>query len=132
MQLIWQPGIAVGPFYFDHPRQEYEQDFNLEYYELEGSDRTTYEIRDLDLDLLFEKDLIVTISCRRELLYKDRNLIGMTLDQLMTIIQLPKHDVYERYDIELGDFHVYSFFPVGLQAWLLEGRVNTILVNNAR
>lgn len=90
-----------------------------------------YSIEYPQITLFVENGLIEEIACYEELLYKGRNLIGMTIEEFF--LHTGENFVGE---IDCLDFeddnipqYVYEFESIGLQVWVkgIEGNILTII-----
>lgn len=93
-----------------------------------------YEFDYPRITLFVENSVIEEISCYEELLYKGRNLIGMTIEEFIS--HTGENFIGEIDCLDFEEDHipqyVYEFESIGLQVWVkgLGGTIVTIIVSS--
>lgn len=133
MIAIFQPFECIGEFVFGTSINDYKNEFKFTLYPKEGTnDCDKYNIDNPDLSLYVdENNLIESINCRDECLYKGRNLIGMTIEDFIS------HTGEKYYgEIDILDYeddgvpqYVYEFDDIGLQVWCKNNIIVTIIAS---
>jgi hypothetical protein len=130
------PFEGVGKFSLNKSIQVYLENFH---FEIEDFSKDKYApsihyiLSHPDITLFVENDIINSISCYEELIYKGRNLINLTLDQFISITEEYYTEVDElNFDDDDIPQYVYEFENLGLQVWEKgkDGRIVTIIVNS--
>ncbi|MBP3195176.1 MAG: hypothetical protein J6M05_05875 [Cardiobacteriaceae bacterium] len=140
MYMTFIPFERVGIFQLDDDVTKY---FNiLSEYEYEPADEYGNEyyhfsknyIDDINSDTHFVEvtnGKIRTVFCYNELIYKNINLIGLTIDEFKKITEsdyVGEVDVRDFHENEPPEY-VYEFEEIGAQVWTHYGRVVTIIVS---
>ncbi len=131
MIMYFIPFDCIGDFVLKSKISNYTKDFQFNY--VPADDTTeweTYEEQHLNLSIYVENEIIQSISCNEECLYKGRNIIGMNIDEFMSFYNIePVGKVDKLYinDDETQD--IYEFDDIGLQAWCSKGIIVTAIVS---
>ena len=133
MILKWIPMKSVGPFKFGSLIQKYHEKFCLkripdEYNEKVGWD--VYGISDEDIRIYFEEGKIEAVSCETNCIYKDIDMIGMAIEELINILG-NEPDVVGSEELSDGQQEVYDFDKLGLQLWVKKGIVVAAICNGS-
>ncbi|MEP3476373.1 MAG: hypothetical protein ABJN57_09160 [Hyphomicrobiales bacterium] len=83
----WIPHVGLGPFKYETSVQEYMSEFDLILEKEENKkdyDWDTYNIIGTDKCIWTEDDIIMSIRCDDQFNYNEKNLIGMTEDELFS------------------------------------------------
>ncbi|UJH66381.1 hypothetical protein [Allomuricauda sp. SCSIO 65647] len=131
MVPVFEPFVGIGDFELDTTIDKYLGDYNFKILNKDGKyDCDKYIIDNPDMSLYVdENNIIESISCREECLYKGRNIIGMNIDEFINYYDIaPVGDV----DImpigeEMQD--VYEFDDIGLQVWCVNDKIVTIIAS---
>lgn len=121
----WDPGVGVGAFRYGDLISVYLSKFDLELTVPEKSSDTgwgRYEIADGEVIVWTEGGRIVGVRCEEEFVYKQQNLIGMTQEQLVTLMGEPD-EIGD--DVELEDGSVYTpyeYEDLALEVWFTNGK----------
>lgn len=88
------------------------------------------DIKDDSHFLSVEDGKIRSIFCYEELIYKNTNLIGLTLDEFIKITESNYVGEVDEMDIHEDEppEYVYEFDGIGAQVWTHYGRVVTVIV----
>ncbi len=127
----WTPLKGIGPFEFGcildknlcerydlrEVPEEYNKAVGWVVYMLKQDDR-----------LFTEDNKVVSFLCSSKILYHDQNLIGMTIDQVTSLLDSEPSSV-ESEELSEGVQDVYEFDELGLQLWVAKGMVVTAIVN---
>lgn len=128
----WIPLKKVGTFTFGSSIEDYIEKYSLmhipEEYN-EAVDWAVYKINENDR-VYAEGGRVVSVSCSSRCLYKKKNLIGISIDQIPLILGTT-HDTVETEELSDGPQQVYEFDQLGLQLWVRKGRVVTAIFNAA-
>ncbi|MBA3987485.1 MAG: hypothetical protein H0X63_13150 [Flavobacteriales bacterium] len=111
------PTSSVGPFKLGTKISKYEK-FDLDYFPPdESTGWATYKMRDPELEIYTEEEIIISIACREVCNYKGQNLIGLPFKELMRLINERPEDKDEII-MEDGELQiVYEFYNFGLEVW---------------
>jgi hypothetical protein len=118
---IWNPLISVGPFRFGAPAQPMIQQYNLELVELPGEviDWYTYEIPCLESRVCVRDFVIDTVGCYDSLIYKGRNLLGISTDEAKAILG----DDWIVDDEEIGGQTLIMYENLNLFLWVRDDTI---------
>ena len=125
VRLDWVPLKGVGPFMFEEAIASYIDNFGL--IEVpEGDDEITnwsnYEMPGYGIDLYVEDGKIVSICCEYQCFFRGKNLIGLTLQEVIEVVGLePEKDVDTIELADDGEQLVYEFDDAALQLWTKDG-----------
>lgn len=129
----WTPRKQLGPFEFgaffnkdlleNYSVVEVPEEYNS------SVDWTVYKFNQ-DGRVFLEDDKIVSILSTSEVFYHDKNLVGMQIDQIINLLD-SEPDSIESEEMSDGVEYVYEFEQLGLQLWISEGVVVTVIVNDA-
>jgi hypothetical protein len=128
----WIPQKKVGPFKFGHSIKEYIQKYNLVSIPEEYNEKASWSVYKVGEDdrIYVEEDKIVSILCCSKCLYKDRNLIGMSIDEV-SILLGSKPDEKDMVELSNGLQEVYEYDQFGLQLWVMNGNVITAIIDDS-
>ena len=134
MIAIFQPFQGVGDFMFNSPIIDYLDLYKFTIYRKDGNyDCDKYNIDNPDMSLYVDdNNIIESINCHEECLYKGRNLIGMTIEEFIS------HTGEKYYgEIDVLDYeddgvpqYVYEFDDIGLQVWCKKNVIVTIIASS--
>ncbi len=119
MLIYLVPFERVAEFEFNSDIKQYFNQYEFDYTPVEDiTDYEIYEIEDLGISLYVENDVIESIVCRYECLYKGRNIIGMDIDEFINFYDVsPSDEVDSVYVSNTELQYVYEFDELGLQIW---------------
>lgn len=124
--LLWEPLLSVGPFKFDTLIQSYIEPYNLNF--VEAADEVvnwdTYATSDKNVYIDVEDSKIVAISCYKHLFYKGKNLVGLSLSEIRTMLG-KENEVGD----QIGEKIPIEYYSLSLQVWLKEGYVTNVTCN---
>lgn len=133
MIAIFQPFESVGGFMFNKSITDYLGLYKFTIYQKDGDyDCDKYNIDNPDISLYVDdNDIIESINCREELIYKGRNLIGMSIEEFIS-------HTGEKYYREIDELnfdedkipqYVYEFDDIGLQVWCKNDKIITVIAS---
>jgi hypothetical protein len=115
----WIPLIAVGPVKFGEPVLPLIKKYQLiREPEYDAPGWESYEFPSSGEIVSVEDSSIVNISCYENILYKGKNLLGLSLDEVRFLIGL-EDEFGEKIE---GQIPV-EYFRLGLQIWLEDSSV---------
>lgn len=132
------PFESVGEFYINDSIENYldSYSFTVEDFSNENTPSLNYRIDNPEITLFIDKGIIDYIGCYEELLYKGRNLIGMTISEFMNHTNENYYGEIDELDFEDDNIpqFVYEFENIGLQVWEKgkDGKIVTVLVNSKK
>lgn len=132
MILTFEPFIKVGEFELDTSIDRYLESYQFQKTDKDESGYESYILDQPSLSLFCEEDTIVSISCDDELLYKGRNLIGISIDEFISIVGMSNDGEIDELNFEDDGIPqlVYEFDEIGLQVWTKKGIIITIIASN--
>ncbi len=130
---VWIPNQSLGPVKLGAPIRDYIEMLALkreQYDQSLGSPEPHYEVSGVDLSIYVENDLVETLLSEEVFLYKGVNLIGLRREDLTRLMgrepsETDEIDLSE--DDEEPPYLVYDYDGLGLQVWLLGGRVESAI-----
>lgn len=129
MILYLTPLIGINEFTFKSDIRNYNN-FDFHYTPMNVIGYDTYDIDNSGLSIYAGNNLIESIACTKDLLYKGRNMIGMSIDEFKSHYNLnPSGDIDTLFvdDDETQD--VYEFDEVGLQIWCRNNVIVTAIAS---
>ena len=113
MIAIFKPFKGVGDFMFNKSIIDYINLHQFTIYRKNGNyDCDKYNIDNPDISLyVSDNDIIESISCHEECLYKGRNLIGMTVEEFISDTDEKYYGEVDKLDFEDDGIpqYVYEF-----------------------
>ena len=130
----WVPLESIGPFLFNDEISRYISEYALsplsEKCSITGW--ITYGRKGLDLQIHVENRHVTSIACYEECLYRVRNLIGMSFDEVCSFIGFSPNGEVDRIDLDEDDSQlVYEFDSLSLQVWVKGDTVVTVFCGPA-
>lgn len=125
------PFEAVGIFQIGKKITEYDCKFEIEKHEFNTFRSEHYSIDHPKITLFVMNDVIDSIACYEECLFKGRNLIGMNLNEFMVFTgeeYTGKPDPLEFEEDGVPQW-VYEFEGLGLQVWTKNDNIVTVIVS---
>ena len=130
-ELVWNPSKGIGPFQIGVKIEEYIHEFDLELVleEMKDSDDwEAYRIKNRDDIRIYSVDSKVeSIACYMHCNYKGNNLIGMTIKQLINVLNTEPEEEVDKYDLDDGIQFVYEFDIYGCQVWVKDNIIVTFI-----
>lgn len=129
VKLEWIPLQRLGDFKFGESIEPYIEPYGLysipdEYENSVGWD--VYGMENIGIRIYTENGVITSIACYEECLYEGKNLIGMELVDVVSVIKVnPSADV-DIIEIDNEPQEVYEFDDIEAQVWVKNGKVVTI------
>lgn len=127
---------SVGILKLNTAIKEYESllVFTIEDYSDLSAPSTNYSLKNPSITIFVIEGIIDSIACYEELFYKDKNLLGITIEEFMDFTkEIPSEEVDEL-NFEHDDIpqFVYEFEKIGLQVWSKgkKGKIVTVIVNS--
>lgn len=129
MILYLSPRIGVNEFTFKSDINEYTN-FDFHYTRTNGTGYDTYDIDDSGLSIYVENNLIESIACTEELLYKGCNIIGMYITEFMSYYEVDHSGSVDKIFVNNEELQeVYEFDTLGLQLWCRKDKVTTAIAS---
>ncbi|MBT2622611.1 hypothetical protein [Chryseobacterium sp. ISL-6] len=128
------PFTGVGEFVIGRPIDHYKKDFEFLIKDFNSSSTPSinYTIYNPETTVFTENNIIDSIACYEEVLYKGKNLIGITVNEFLLFTD-ETYTCVEELDFEEDNISqfVYEFEKMGLQVWEKgkNGKIITIIVN---
>lgn len=130
------PFERVGEFILNDSIEKYIDlfSFTIEDYSNEIAPSVNYSIDQLEITLFVHNKAIESIACYEELLFKGKNLIGMTIADFINHTNENYYGKIDELDFEDDNIpqYVYEFESMGLQVWTKgkQGNIVTIIVSS--
>ena len=132
LDYTWVPTKSIGQIKIGSPVQPYVQDGLIAPAE-DVSDLGQY-LSDANETVLVEVDgdgNVESVLLNRECLYKGRNLIGMTLDEVSALLNAPPDEVADPFAVDEGGLETPAYFEAfGLTLGLRGGLVRTVDIDD--
>ena len=111
MIAFFQPFQGIGDFTFNESISNYLNSYEFTIYPKEGEyDCDKYNIDNIDISLYLDhNNIIESISCREECLYKGRNLIGMSIEEFISHTGEKYYGEIDKLDFE--DDNIPQYVP---------------------
>jgi len=128
----WVPNIRLGQIFLGEDINVYVNNLGAILQDEEkGSDDCTswvsYALPDPDVFIDVENQKVVSITSYRDFIYKNKNLIDMSIIELEDVLGCSADEVGETIFYDDADQKTpYEFFDLGLQVWVSEKRVVSI------
>jgi hypothetical protein len=136
IELVWNPSKGIGPFQIGVEIKKYINEFNLELVSdemKEGYEWETYRIKGRDDIRIFSEDSkVVSILCDEYCFYKGKNLIGITIEQLINALNTKPNDKVDEIDLDDGFHYVYDFDDYSCQVWVKDNKTESFTCNAYR
>ncbi len=125
-ELHWEPLVSVGSFKFDELIQKYIDQYDLRFTDAadELLNWDSYSTPDKNVYIDTEDSRIVAISCYEHFFYKEKNLIGLSLNEIRTLLG-HESEIGE----QIGEAIPVEYDALSLQLWLKEGYVTNVTCN---
>ena len=119
--LLWEPNHSLGGVSLGRDIAIYIEEYGLSKDESnidDGTNWDTYNSTYLDLEIHSDAGKIVSITTETELIYQGENLIGLTVEQVTSLLGRTADEIGESVEYEDGEIQTpYDFFDLGLQLW---------------
>ncbi|MCB2263519.1 MAG: hypothetical protein LGR52_11405 [Candidatus Thiosymbion ectosymbiont of Robbea hypermnestra] len=130
-EMIFEPLQGVGPFPFGEAIEPLINKLGLIEVPEENVDATgwiTYRMPGQDIRIHSEDGKIISIACYEDCWYKGKNLIGLTLQDIVRLLG-PTTLSDEPNVIEIDDDEevVYEIESIDVQLWVRNGIVVTVI-----
>lgn len=130
------PFECIGEFKFENLITGYSEKHSFEYLkDTDDIDLDSYIINEAGISLYVnsKSQIIESISCKQECLYKGRNLIGMHIDEFVSHTGEKYYGEIDEVDFEEDNIpqYVYEFDDIGLQVWTKNDIVVTVIASSA-
>ena len=128
INLEWVPLERIGPFIFGSMIDKYCEKYELNLSPEEYNEKVGWEVYKGgdDIRIYLEMGRIESVSCSATFNYQGINIIGKPVDKAIDLINR-KPDNIEIEELFEGPQEVYNFDPVGLQVWVKNGLVVTVI-----
>lgn len=131
MKSILIPNISLGIFKFNDAIKNYVDTYNFEISAKDESGYEGYSFHDPETSIFVEGGIIVSVASYKECIYRERNMIGMSLRELLKLIKIQFNGEVDIIDFEEDNVpqYVYDFETLGLQIWIkgAKGKVVTVI-----
>lgn len=123
------PFQRVGPFEFNKSIKLY-QDYDFKFSKCD--DKTEWDLYSYEedgIDIYTEEDLIVSISCRKTLMYNGLNIIGLELESFLqeSNFTITKDNIDKIYMPDIDAYQdVIDLDDIGIQLWSKEDIIVTV------
>ncbi|WP_334126086.1 hypothetical protein [Empedobacter brevis] len=130
------PFERVGKFILNDSIENYIHlfSFTIEDHSNKEAPSVNYSIDQPEMTLFVNNKIIESIACYEELLYKGKNLIGMTIADFINHIGENYYGEIDELNFEDDNIpqFVYEFESVDLQVWVKgdQGKIVTIIVSS--
>lgn len=128
------PFESVGDFKINSKIDDYFNSHEFEVFPKDGEyDSEKFNIDNPSISLFVEDGVIESICCDEECLYKGRNLIGMSIEELISHTGEKYYGEIDEADFEEDNIpqYIYEFEDIGLQVWTKNGIVVTVIASTA-
>jgi hypothetical protein len=128
------PFKYVGDFKINSKISNYFNLYEFEIFPKDGEyDSEKYNIYNPSISLFVENEIIESICCDEECLYKERNLIGMSIDEFISHTGEKYYGEIDEADFEEDNIpqYIYEFEDIGLQVWTKNDIVVTVIASTA-
>lgn len=132
MILNFIPFKCIGEFKISSRIHDYLQRYDFEYTEPDNiTGWATYDLNELGLSLYVDKEKIISISCNKECVYREKNLISMGIDDFISWAELKIYGRIDELYLEEDDIpqYVYEFDDIGLQVWVKNKLIKTVIAS---
>ena len=135
MIAIFTPFIGIGKVDFGASIKEFIEDFDYDYLsKADGYIGEMYLIDNPKMTFGVDDDgKVIDIICDEECIYKERNLIGMTLEEFIRHTGEKYYGDVNELDFQDDDIpqYVYEFEDIGLQVWVkgVDGKIVTVIAS---
>ena len=130
-ELIWIPEKGLGPFLIGVKIKNYIHKFDLELVSDEmkdGDDWNAYRIKGRDDIRIYSVDSKVeSILCEEYCFYEGKNLIGITVEQLINELNTEPNEKVDEIELDDGIHYVYDFDEYGCQVWVKDNIIVTFI-----
>ncbi|WP_417517504.1 hypothetical protein [Minwuia sp.] len=132
--MVWQPGIGLGPIKFGMTIERARAFVELEQATkmLRDEEDVSYDNEALGLSVWDDdpdEEGIDTMRVARTLMLRDRNVIGMKLAAFSEMIGLRTPPVSDTVKMPEGDLkQVYDFDALGAEIWVRNGVIVTVML----
>jgi hypothetical protein len=111
----WKPLLSVGPIYFGDPVKKLVENQGLKLMDFDDgiTEWDTYQVPNGETTVHVEDGKVVSVGCYENLYFNGKNLLGLTLDTVRTI--LGKEDEIGE---EIIDKTPVEYERLGLQIWI--------------
>lgn len=125
MSIIWEwvPNSSLGPIKLGNQITHYIETLNLLDDDCEDDGHATgligYKLPSVDTYIYVDNEIILSITSYEEFIYKNKNIIGMKVDQLRGILGCEPSEFGRSVLFDDGDIQTpLEYFHLGLQLWV--------------
>jgi hypothetical protein len=127
------PFERVGQFILNSEITNYTEDFNFDIHLYGGTSPSEhYSLKQPEITLFVNIDnkRIEEVAIYEELIFKGRNLIGLTIEEFISHTEENYIGEIDRIDFEDDNIaqYIYEFENIGLQVWEKNKEIITIIV----
>ncbi len=128
------PFKTVGEFQIGSNIENYikKYNFNIYDYSNDSTPGINFSLTNPKITLFVYEEIIESIACYEKLVFKKKNLIGMSLVQFIEHTGENYVGLIDELDFEDNEppQYVYEFEGIGLQVWIKNEIIVTIIVSN--
>lgn len=127
MNFNLSPLKSVGPFKFGSNIKKYSNFSLIEINEEFDSEVNwkVYKVKNRDIRIYVEEGLIISIACYDQCIYKNKNLIGLDINELKQIFQLEPTECNQQ-QLESEVLQIYDFDSLALEVFVKNNIVVSI------
>lgn len=124
MEYNFEPLAGVGSFRLGSSIRQYAGVYDFSYMP-KGSSQgyDSYALDNEGISVFVEEGNIIAIMCSRYLVYKNKNIIGLSLRECNKLFGMEPDGEADLLNVNEGDVlqEVYEYEQIGLQVWLERG-----------
>ena len=137
MNVVWEwvPNSSFGSIKLGDKISPYIQNLHLSIDDTEDdvTNWIGYKLPNADLYIYVENEIIVSITSYDEFFYKDKNIIGMEVNQLDEILGCEPSELGRSVLFDDGDIQTpFEYLHLGLQLWVSNEIVMSASIVNGR
>lgn len=133
MPLEFIPFERVGEFVLNTQIELYTNKYDFEYAKSKNTEAEVYTLYDPDIVIWTENNLIDSIGCYDVCNYKQKNIIGISLEEFVEFSNEKPLEFIDELDFEDDNVpqFVYEFDTLGLQIWVKSHKIVSVIVSCA-
>jgi hypothetical protein len=134
MQLHFTPFKSIGEFILGNTIDMYLIKYKFIYSsDVNNIGIEVYELPEfgLSMNIIIKSKIIYFIICSVELIYLDKNIIGMDIQKFIKFSNEKYFGEVDKVDFEEDNIpqYVYEFENIGLQIWTKKGKIVTAIAS---
>jgi len=132
MNMQFIPFKSIGDFEIEKSIKVYSEKYKFEYdADVNNTGWDTFSLDDIGISLYVDASNhnIISINCSTNCLYRERDIIGMTIDEFVIHAETSYNEEPDCLDFEEDDIpqYVYEFDDIGLQVWVKNGKIKNVI-----